>query len=131
MNFVDCTVLDEGGKTYLTFGEAKILLPDAKGRKPEVLSYAGKEVIMGIRPENIHDEEQFLSQHPESLVTMNVDVVEMMGAETYLYMNGEGRNFIARVEPRSTTKTGDTVPVAFDTKKVHLFDKETEKTITN
>jgi multiple sugar transport system ATP-binding protein len=131
MNFVDCSVVDEGGKTYLTFGETKILLPDAKGRKPEVLSYAGKDVILGIRPENIHDEESFLAQHPEAQVKMNVDVVEMMGAETYLYMTGEGRNFIARVEPRSTSKTGDTINVAFDTKRIHLFDKETEQTITN
>jgi multiple sugar transport system ATP-binding protein len=131
MNFIDCTVLDEGGKTYLIFGESKILLPDAKGRKPEVLSYAGKEIILGIRPENIHDEESFLAQHPEAQVKMNVDVVEMMGAETYLYMTGEGRNFIARVEPRSTSKTGDSINVAFDTKRIHLFDKETEQTITN
>ncbi len=131
MNFVDCTVLDEGGKTYLQFGESKILLPEIKGRKPEVLSYAGKEVILGIRPENIHDEETFLAQYPEAQIKMNVDVVEMMGAETNLYMTAEGRNFIARVEPRSTTKTGDIITVAFDTKKIHLFDKDTEQTITN
>ncbi len=131
MNFVDCTVLDEGGKTYLQFGENKILLPENKGRKPEVLSYAGKEVIFGIRPENIHDEEAYLTQHPEAQVKMSVDVVEMMGAETYLYMTAEGRNFIARVEPRSSTKTGDVINVAFDTKKIHIFDKETEQTITN
>ncbi|MDR1669185.1 MAG: sn-glycerol-3-phosphate ABC transporter ATP-binding protein UgpC [Oscillospiraceae bacterium] len=131
MNFVDCTVLDEGGKTYLQFGEAKIMLPETKGRKPEVLSYVGKEVIMGIRPENIHDEESYLAQHPEAQIKMNVDVVEMMGAETNLYMTAEGRNFIARVEPRSTIKTGNVITVAFDTKKVHLFDKETEQTITN
>jgi multiple sugar transport system ATP-binding protein len=86
---------------------------------------------MGIRPENIHDEESYLAQHPEAQIKMNVDVVEMMGAETNLYMTAEGRNFIARVEPRSTIKTGNVITVAFDTKKVHLFDKETEQTITN
>jgi multiple sugar transport system ATP-binding protein len=131
MNFVDCKLLDEDGKTYLKFGDTRILLPDSKGRKPEVLAHKNKEVIMGIRPENIHDEEGFLSQHPEAQVKMSVDVVEMMGAETFLYMKSEGRNFIARVEPRSTSKSGDTITVAFDTKKIHLFDKDTEQTITN
>jgi multiple sugar transport system ATP-binding protein len=131
MNFVDCKVLDEDDKTYLTFGKNKILLPDSKGRKPEVLAHRNREVIMGIRPENIHDEESFLSQHPDAQVKMRVDVVEMMGAETYLYMNCNDRNFIARVDPRSTSKPDDTVTVAFDTKKIHLFDKDTEQAITN
>jgi multiple sugar transport system ATP-binding protein len=131
MNMVDVTVSDEGGVTYLTFGKNRIALPENKGRKPEVLAYAGKEVIMGIRPENIHDEDMYLSQFPDSLVNADVEVVELMGAETYLYLTVEGRNFTARVSPRATTKAGDKIKVAFDTKKIHLFDKETEKVISN
>ena len=130
MNFVDCTVTESGGVTYLEFGENKIALPENKGRKPEVLAYVGKNVVMGIRPENIHDEDVFLSQFPNSQVTMDVDVVEMMGAETYLYMKCEGNNFTARVA-RSSTKPGDVIKVALDSRKIHLFDKETEKAITN
>ncbi|MCL2748275.1 MAG: TOBE domain-containing protein, partial [Oscillospiraceae bacterium] len=60
-----------------------------------------------------------------------VDVVEMMGSETYLYMTCGDRSITARVSPRSTTKTGDVIKVAFDTRKIHLFDKETEKVISN
>ncbi|MDR1736460.1 MAG: sn-glycerol-3-phosphate ABC transporter ATP-binding protein UgpC [Oscillospiraceae bacterium] len=131
MNFADALVSDEGGVTYLTFGESKIALPESKGRKPSVLVYAGKEVILGIRPENIHEEEMFLSQFPNSLVNMSVDVVEAMGNETYLYMNAAGHDFTARVSNRSTVKTGDNIKVAFDTRRIHLFDKETERTITN
>ncbi len=131
MNFIDATVVDSGGVTYLQFGGSKIALPNSKGRKPEVLAYAGKEVVMGIRPENIHDEDMFIQQFPDALVNMGVDVVEMMGSETYLYMTCEGRSITARVSPRSTTKTGDKIRVAFDSGKVHLFDKETEKTISN
>ncbi len=131
MNFIDCRVIDQNDKTYLGFGENKVMLPDNKGRKPEVLAYVGKDVIMGIRPENIHDEPDFLSQNEDAKVKMAVDVVEMMGAETYLHMTCQNQNFVARVDPRSTTRTGANIDVAFDTKKIHLFEKETEKTITN
>ena len=131
MNFIDASVEDSGGTTYLKFGEARIALPADKGRKPEVLAYVGKEVVLGIRPENIHDEEAFIKQFPDALVNMDVDVVEMMGSETYLYMTCEGRSITARVSPRSTTKSGDKIRVAFDPARIHLFDKETEKTIAN
>ena len=131
MNFADAIVSDEGGVTYLKFGENKVALPESKGRKPEVLAYAGREVILGIRPENIHDEEVFLTQFPDSLVNMTVDVVEAMGNETYLYMNADGRGFTARVSNRSTARPRDNIRVAFDAKRIHLFDKETERTITN
>ena len=131
MNFISSTVVDEGGVTYLSFGESKIALPKDKGRKPEVLAYAGKEVIMGIRPEHLHDEEMYLSQFPDSQVTMNVEVVEMMGSETFLHMTCEERFITARVSPRSTTKTGDVIRVAFDARKVHLFDKDSEQVITS
>ena len=131
MNMVEATVLDQGGVTYLEFGKSKIALPESKGRKPEVLAYAGKQVIVGIRPENIHDEDMFLSQFPDSQVNMKVEVVEMMGFETYLYMNCEGRPFTARVSPRSTATSGSDIRVAFDSKKIHLFDKDTEVAITH
>ena len=131
MNFIDSTVIDKGGVTYLSFGAFQVALPENKGRKPEVLAYTGKEVIMGIRPENLHDEDMYLSQFPGALVEMKVEVVEMMGSETFLYMSCEDRSITARVSPRSTTQTGDIIKVAFDTRKIHLFDKETEKVISN
>ena len=64
-------------------------------------------------------------------VTADVEVTELMGAETYLYLNCEGNAVTARVEPTSTAKSGDKIKVAFDLNKMHLFDKETEKTILN
>ena len=131
MNIFDATLLDEGGKTYIKYGVNKIALPDSKGRKPEVLAYAGKTVIAGIRPECVHDEEEELARFPESIVEVNVDVVEMMGNETYLYIVSEGNDMIARVDPKSTARAGDTIKVAINVNKMHLFDKDTEKVITN
>ncbi len=131
MNFIDAKVIDKGGVTYLQFGGSEIALPESKGRKPEVLAFAGKEVILGIRPEDIHDQDMFLTQFPDSQVNMKVDVVEMMGFETYLYLTCEGKSFTARVSNRSTAKVGDNIRLALDSKKIHIFDKETEKTISN
>jgi hypothetical protein len=130
MNFIECTLKDEGGVTKLLFGNSQISLPEASGRRPEVMAYIDQTVIMGVRPEDIHDEEIFVSQFPDSQVEMGVEVVELMGSETYLYMYCEGRQITARVSPRSTARAGDKITVAFDSKKIHLFDKETEKAIS-
>ncbi|MEG2377571.1 MAG: sn-glycerol-3-phosphate ABC transporter ATP-binding protein UgpC [Clostridia bacterium] len=131
MNIMDAVLSDEGGITYVSFGDAKIALPDSKGRKPEVMAYIGKPIVAGIRPESLHDEEVFINQFPDALADAKVEVVEMMGAETYLYLKCEGLPMVARVSPRAHTKPGDTIRIAFDANKIHLFDKETEKTITN
>ncbi|MDY4975400.1 MAG: sn-glycerol-3-phosphate ABC transporter ATP-binding protein UgpC [Clostridia bacterium] len=128
MNFIDVVLEEQGGKYVLKFGNAKIALPDGKVT-PELKEYVGKEMIMGLRPEGIHDEESYISAFPDSIVTADVTVTEMMGAETYLYLTIEGTNCIARVNPRTTTKVGDNIKVAFDMTKVHLFDKETEKAV--
>jgi len=86
---------------------------------------------MGIRPEDVHDEPRLLEEFSDCKVKANVEVTEMMGAETFLYVNVEGFNFTARVEPTSTAHPGDTIEVALENTKIHLFDKETERTICN
>ncbi len=129
MNIFDATLLDENGSTYLQFGETRIKLPAAKGRNPEVLAYAGKEVIVGVRPESIHDEEVFIDQYPEAIIEADVDVVEQLGSITYLYVTCEGNSLTASVQPRTTVKTGDRIKLAIDVNRIHLFDKDTEKVI--
>jgi multiple sugar transport system ATP-binding protein len=129
MNTFEATVVDEDGSTYLSFGKSRIKLPAAKGRNPEVLAYAGKEVIVGIRPEALHDEEAILAQFPDATVDADVDVIEQLGFITYLYLIIEGNNITASVNPRSTVKAGDKIKIAFDSNRIHLFDKDTEKVI--
>ena len=131
MNMIPVKVDNRADGVYLVYGGASIKLPDGKGKKPEVLAYDGKEVLMGIRPEDIHDEDAFLSASPESAVTVDVELTEMMGAETFLYLKFGEVSLTARVNPRTTARHGDTIKVAFDTNKIHLFDKDTEQTITN
>ena len=68
---------------------------------------------------------------PDSCVEMLVEVAEFMGSERYLYLDFQGKKFTARVNPRSTAAPQQMIKVAFDLNKMHLFDKETEKTLIN
>ena len=78
-----------------------------------------------------HDEEVFISNATTGVFEATVDITEMMGAETYLYVTAEGHPITARVAPRSTVRVQDVIKLAIDPNKIHLFDKETEVTILN
>ena len=141
MNFIEAKLLKEGENYLVEFGSEdtktragvkyKIQLPASKNKDNCLEAYAGKEVIMGIRPENVHNEEDLIEIHKDGIVEADVEVTELMGAETYLYMNCEGQSINARVSPTNTARTGDKIKIAFETAKIHLFDKETELTICN
>ncbi|MDR2506343.1 MAG: sn-glycerol-3-phosphate ABC transporter ATP-binding protein UgpC [Oscillospiraceae bacterium] len=131
MNLFNVKLVKEGGDIWAVFGDNKILIPKGKVAKFTDESYIGKDVVMGIRPENIHDEQVFIASQPNSVISVKVEVVELLGSETFLYLKASGKdtNVIARVNPRTPTRSGDTIPVAFDTNHLHFFDKETEATI--
>ncbi|MBQ3053778.1 MAG: sn-glycerol-3-phosphate ABC transporter ATP-binding protein UgpC [Clostridia bacterium] len=125
MNTAPCTVEKKGSDYYVNIGTASFKIPEGKAKKLEGVDIEGKELIFGIRPENVHDEDIYLSTLTDSKVEVDVDITEAMGAETQLYIVLEGNNFIAKVNPRSTAKAGDRITVALDLEKMHLFDKET------
>ena len=129
MNFVNAKLDQRDDGLYLEFGTIAIRLPEGKASRPELKDYIGKEVIMGIRPEDIHDEEAMVASQPESVVDAFVEVTEMLGAESYLYLTIAGIAFTARVNQRSTAKVNDTIKVMMDTNRIHLFDKDTELAI--
>ncbi len=129
MNFIDVTLVKEGDDVFAVFEDNKIKIPEGKVKQFKDPSYIGKEVIMGIRPEDMHDEEIFLQSATDSTVKAYVDVVELMGSETYLYLSISGRNVVARVDPRSTARSGDTIRIALDPNRLHFFDKDTEETL--
>jgi multiple sugar transport system ATP-binding protein len=131
MNFIDVTLVKEGDDVFAVFEGNKVKVPVGKVKKLKDPSYIGKEVIMGIRPEDLHDEEIFIQSAQDSTIKAYVDVVELMGSETYLYLTVSGKNLTARVDPRSTARTGDTIKIALDPNKLHFFDKDTEESILN
>ena len=129
MNFVDCVATEKQGTVYLEFDGNAIKLPQGVASKVKEKDCIGKEIVLGIRPEDLHDEESFISMNPEAVVDAEVEVTEMMGAETYLYLKISGEAFTARVDPRCTAAVGDTIKIGLDVNKIHLFDKETELAI--
>ncbi len=131
MNFIDVLLGKEGNDYTITFGKCKLTVPANKAEGTNIANYVGKEVVFGIRPEDVHDEPDFIEKVGGAHVTCEVEVTELMGAETYLYLTCEGKAVTARVEPTSTAKAGDTCKIAFDLQKMHLFDKENEVTFLN
>ena len=136
MNFLDAVCQKKGDKVVLKVGPAvagpsEIELPPAKAKKLIEGGYAGKTVVLGIRPEDVHDEQMFIETSPNTVIEAKIRVYEMLGAEVFLYFDYEGSSMTARVDPRTTARTGDHVKFALDAEKIHVFDKETQVTITN
>ena len=131
MNFINGALEKKGEDVYFNFEGHAIKLPAEKANNPALKDYIGQEVVMGIRPECIHDEPVHISTFADSVVDTYVDVTELMGAEIYLYITIGETNLIARVSARSTSRAGDSIKVAFDTSRIHLFDKDTERCIVH
>ena len=131
MNFLDAQIAEKGGDLIAKVGEYDIVIPAAKAKVLKDGGYVGKTVVLGIRPEDIHDSQMFIEASPSVPMTSTVKVYELLGAEVFLYFDVNGTQVTARVDPRTTAKTGDPIKFAFDMEKSHFFDKETELTICN
>lgn len=137
MNMITGTAEKIDDELYFKFGTQKVKIPAKKAAKIIDQGFVSDEdvikpIIMGIRAENVHDEQMYIDMFKdEALLTATVDVVERLGAETFLYMTSEESIIVAKVNPRSTAAVGDTIQIALDPNRFHFFDKETERTISN
>ncbi len=131
MNFIDAEVVKVENDIKLVFGKNTIKVPENKAKVLVEGGYIGKKVVMGIRPEDIHDDQIMIESNPGSIVEATISLYELLGAEVFLHFDVLDVQFTARVNPRTTARIGDTIKFAFDLNKIHVFDKETEQTITN
>ena len=131
MNFMDAQVKVNGGKVTLTVGDHKLEVPADKAKAIIDGGYDGKTIVLGIRPEDVHDEAEFVQKNPNSTISAPIRVYELLGAEVYLYFDFAGTQMTARVNPKTPARAGDTVTFALDMDKTHYFDKDTQKTITD
>ena len=97
----------------------------------DLKNYVGKNVWVGVRPEDIHAEEAFIALAPESTFTSKVELVEMLGSEVNLYLDVKGQKLISRTSARADVKADTEITLAIDVNKLHIFDKDTEKVICN
>ena len=131
MNFMDAVVNVAGNDVTLSIGNHVLLVPENKKKALIDGGYNGKTVVVGIRPEDVHDDPDFIAANPGSVITSKIKVYELLGAEVFLYFDVEGTQMTARVNPRTELRTGDDAKFALDMNRIHIFDKETELTITN
>lgn len=125
MNFLNGRI--ENGKFVI--GSSSLIIPEGKMQVLSDKGYVGKGAVLGIRPEDIHEEQVFIDTFRGSTVNLQVDVAELTGAETMVYSTFEDHNLVARIDARTNITPGEKIEVAFDMNKVHFFDKETEQRI--
>jgi multiple sugar transport system ATP-binding protein len=122
MNFFSGTLQD--GKFFI--GNESVAVPEGKMKYLREQGYVGKPIVLGVRPEDIHDEPIFIDASAGSKILANIDVSELTGAETMIYSNFGGQDFVARVDSRTDIQPGDKMELAFDMNKAHFFDAESE-----
>ncbi|MBO5525966.1 MAG: sn-glycerol-3-phosphate ABC transporter ATP-binding protein UgpC [Clostridia bacterium] len=145
MNFFrDATITEEDGKIYVNIVAGnKIALPGtvvAKIKNLDEYKNTGKAVVLGVRPEDIHEDQLFIANSPDTIVKARIEVIEKLGAESQIYcaldymeekntIVDSANQMVAKVNSRSTIKRGDIAELAFDAKHIHLFDQYTEATL--
>jgi multiple sugar transport system ATP-binding protein len=122
MNFFEGTLKDGS----FTIGNVSVKVPEGKMKTLRDQGYVNKEIVLGIRPEDIHDEPVFIESSQDTKITAEIEVAELMGAETMLYSKIEGQDFIARVDSRTDIKPMQNIDLSLDMNKAHFFDKESE-----
>ena len=151
MNFVNAECTAKGNDVYLEFDRFSVKLPAGKAASMKEKGYVGKKVIMGIRPEDIFESEHELAAHPDTQIEVKINGYELLGSEVLLYFNllnekpGEVLRqhtddayanvkkvqWSAKVSAATEARYGNTVTVALDPDKIHIFDKDTEQAIVN
>ncbi|EOS26400.1 maltose/maltodextrin transport system ATP-binding protein [Lachnospiraceae bacterium 3-1] len=131
MNFLDAVCKIEGDKAFLKIGDNAIALPPEKSKKLVNGHYNGKTVVVGIRPEDIDDSKASLEAHKDSVFNTKVTGYELLGSEVLLYYTINGTSMTAKVSSSTPARLGDAIKIAMDVNAIHVFDKETELTITH
>ena len=128
MNFIEVEVGEESdGSIWLDEGDFRIKLPE--DLKEHLKGYVGKKVIFGIRPEDIYDKLFYKEAAPEYTAKLTVEVVEPLGSELFIYFSTTRSQIVARFTPDSEVSVNQDIEVVFDMRKLHIFDKDTEKAI--
>ncbi len=123
MNFFNGKIRIADGKAYFDSEAFTVEIPE--DRKAAYMEMNGKDVIFGIRPENIHNPEFCPPGIKEAKIEATVDVTELMGNEIFVYAIAGGTQFVARVDPRSRYTIGQKVELVLDMTNFHIFDKST------
>ncbi len=127
MNFFNVTLGHDG---FISNGkDVRLKVPEGKLKVLREQGYEGKELVFGIRPEDIHSEPIAIASAPDSALHANIVVSELLGAETMLYAKIDETEFVAKVDANTEYRPGDDIELQFNISKGHFFDPETENVI--
>lgn len=127
MNFIDSTITTDDSTIFASFENYRIPLPI---RMYEPLNqYIGKDVVIGIRPEDLHCEKFYFQNDDSNKIELYATIAEMMGSDIFIYSRVRDKTVIAKVPSSSGVKADTNVELAIDTEKIHVFDKDTKKII--
>jgi multiple sugar transport system ATP-binding protein len=125
MNFFEMQLIPSGDGLYAQNEALRLPL----GRHTALKDYVGKSIVVGLRPEDIYDADFVALGIKAATLEAKVDVTELMGNEIFLYLLNGTQSFIARVDPRSRARAGNTVTLTVNLDKLHFFDKDSERAI--
>ncbi|MDE6357427.1 MAG: sn-glycerol-3-phosphate ABC transporter ATP-binding protein UgpC [Eubacteriales bacterium] len=131
MNFLDATIIEENGKVLVKVLDRNIELSKEKQDILKNDGYIGKEVTLGIRPENIKCIINGASSEGNTVFKSQIEVFENLGAETYLHITESKKQIVIKTATADNAPTEGDIEYVFDLNKIYLFDKETEMTIFN
>ena len=127
MNFLDAEVKSKNGKIFLSLAENELDVTDSFAKKNEIKEYFNKSVKVGIRPEDVTVDNEFIVKNPDKVLTAKLEVSELMGSESYLYLDYSGQKLTARVAADSPAN--ETVELGILTDRIHLFDPNSTSNI--
>jgi multiple sugar transport system ATP-binding protein len=127
MNFVDGTIVKKDGKLYFNEGAFQVRIIDSM--VSAVGPYIDRDVLFGIRPEDIYDKLFVSEASPDNTIRATCEVIEPMGSEAYLYLNTGKSALIAKVGGHDKPALNQDMDLVFDMSKIHFFDKATDKAI--
>ncbi len=129
MNLFDAFILKKDDRLAIKIGEYVFFIPTSKIVLNDLKYYVNREVVVGLRCEDIHVDDVFLDLYKENLFSAKIDTIEFLGSEKILYFNFEGNRLVAKVLGVVDVKRGDELKFVFNLNRMHIFDKKTEKAI--
>jgi len=127
MNFLNGRLEKKDSNLY--FGEGSFTLKLDKSMNEKMSAYAGKEVVLGVRPEDIEEKRVSKLSDSECKVSAMVDVIEHIGSLAYVYLTVGQSSFVAALDSHEQLKVSEKGEVVFNMEKAHFFDSQTEATI--
>lgn len=119
-------VIKDGALSFDSGDYQLTLTPDQQNKLKD---YENKEIIMGIRPEDIYDaRHDSMAEYPQKFTPV-CDMVEPLGNEYHVLLKTKQFSFMARFDPKELPKVGKELPVSVDMTKAHFFDPVSEKTL--